>query len=67
MTPEEEQEFAKTFSHMIDALALIEKEKGEKGVIECPACNNDLQWTRAKINGHVWGKCKTENCLSWMQ
>lgn len=35
------------------------------GGCDDPKCKNELNYTRAKLNGHVWGKCKTDNCLSW--
>lgn len=36
-------------------------------VIECPECKGRLHLTQAAYNGHVWGKCETENCVSWME
>lgn len=49
------------------AFALIAEEKGPEGVVPCPVCAGSLQWTRAESNGHIWGKCETDGCLSWMQ
>lgn len=40
--------------------------KGSRGKIECPLCGNDLHYTVAGGNHHIWGKCTTEGCLSWM-
>jgi len=40
--------------------------KGIKGVIKCPACDGVLHYSIAECNGHIWGKCETENCLKWM-
>ena len=40
--------------------------KGATGVIECPACKGELSYSISGYNGHVWGKCKTDKCLSWM-
>lgn len=48
------------------ALSIISTRKENNGIIECPKCGGKLHYTRAS-NGHVWGKCETENCLSWMQ
>jgi hypothetical protein len=39
----------------------------KQGVIECPACKGKLHLSQAAYNGHVWGKCETEGCVSWMQ
>jgi hypothetical protein len=36
-------------------------------VIECPACKGRLHLTQAAYNGHVWGKCETADCVSWME
>lgn len=36
-------------------------------VIECPACKGRLHLSQAAYNGHVWGKCETEGCVSWME
>jgi hypothetical protein len=52
---------------MFEALKLIDEMPGNNGKIKCPKCGNDLHWTRASFNKHVWGKCKTDNCLLWMQ
>ncbi len=35
------------------------------GVIECPVCKGGLHYNIAD-NGHIWGKCSTDNCLAWM-
>lgn len=36
-------------------------------VIECPACKGRLHLSQAAYNGHVWGKCETKGCVSWME
>jgi hypothetical protein len=64
---EQKKEEGNHIKNIIKALTLIVKEEGNQGKIICPKCGNDLHWTRASSNKHVWGKCKTENCLSWMQ
>jgi hypothetical protein len=54
-------------------LPLISKVKSEhkgenwKGVEACPACSGNLHMTHSAYNGHVWGQCETEGCLSWME
>lgn len=53
--------------HIFNAYELIKVQPGQKGTIVCPACKGELEWRRASGNGHVWAKCKTENCLSWME
>lgn len=36
-------------------------------VIECPACAGRLHLTQSAYNGHVWGRCETKDCVSWME
>lgn len=40
---------------------------GKEEVVECPACKGKLHLSQSAYNGHVWGKCETEGCLSWME
>lgn len=36
--------------------------------IDCPACGTGkLHLSQAAYNGHVWGRCTTEGCVSWME
>jgi hypothetical protein len=70
MTQSEADEYEQGIADLIGYLAkcdqLIAKMPGGAGVIECPKCSNSLHWTRAS-NGHVWGKCKTDKCMGWME
>jgi hypothetical protein len=53
----------------IEAIRRIQKlkpERGTVGSIECPLCKGRLQYSVAKLNGHVWGRCETKDCLAWM-
>ncbi len=63
---EEGKRNAKRFRSMLDALDVIKEVKENQGKIICPECGGDLHF-RISLNGHVWGKCKTEGCLSWVQ
>lgn len=37
-------------------------------VVDCPVCKmGKLSLSQAAYNGHVWGKCSTPDCVSWMQ
>jgi transcriptional regulator with XRE-family HTH domain len=38
----------------------------KKGSIICPVCNKRLHYVKHS-NGHIWGKCETENCIQFMQ
>lgn len=40
---------------------------GKQEVIECPACKGKLHLSQSSYNGHVHGKCETEDCVSWME
>lgn len=45
----------------------LKKGKGGTGSIKCPCCEGGtLGYSVASINGHLWGKCSTENCVGWM-
>ena len=41
--------------------------RGIVGSVECPKCNGTLRYSVASLNGHLWGRCDTAGCLSWMQ
>lgn len=43
------------------------KGKSASEVLECPICKGKLHLSIAAVNGHVWGKCETENCVAWME
>jgi hypothetical protein len=49
------------------ALEAIRALPGDRGEINCPTCRGRLHWSRAAENGHVWGRCETEDCVSWIQ
>lgn len=51
---------------IMKALQEIKQKPKDRGSIICPECGGKLNYSRAKSNGHVWGKCETPNCLSWM-
>ncbi len=58
---------------MKTTLPLIAKVKAEhegkdwQGTERCPACGGTLHLTHSSYNGHVWGRCETTDCLSWME
>lgn len=44
------------------------KGSGGNGFIPCPVCKAGvLYYSVASCNGHMWGKCTTEKCVSWME
>lgn len=36
-------------------------------IIECPSCKGRLYLSQSSYNGHVRGRCETENCVSWIE
>jgi hypothetical protein len=60
----------KQFMTTIPLISRIKKEhkgKNWKGIEKCPVCEGKLHMTHSSYNGHVWGKCETENCLNWLE
>lgn len=37
------------------------------GVVVCPICSGNLHLSHAACNGHVHGKCETDDCVSFME
>lgn len=59
----------KRMDGFVEALRRIKaanKGRGEAGVVTCPECKGQLHFSIAKLNGHIWGKCETPDCLAWM-
>ncbi|MGD0022625.1 MAG: hypothetical protein ABSC54_10025 [Smithellaceae bacterium] len=69
----EVEESDRNFENMRKAFLLVTKIKKEQrgknwqGVEVCPVCGGKLHLTHAAFNGHVWGKCEIQHCLSWME
>lgn len=63
----------KHMKEFMRAQTLISKVKREhkgrdwRGIEVCPACGGKLHMSHARYNGHVHGKCETEDCLNWME
>lgn len=36
-------------------------------IVECPVCKGKLHLHQSAYNGHVYGKCGTAGCVSWME
>jgi hypothetical protein len=60
------EKFAKALP-IIKEIKKAHKGQNWKGAVKCPVCGGELVMTHASTNGHVWGCCKTEGCLSWME
>lgn len=58
---------------MLKTLPLVGRVKQEhsgqdwKGVEVCPICDGKLHLSHSSLNGHVWGKCETDDCVSWIE
>lgn len=69
----EEKFFEEMFARTMKCEPVIQKMKKEwygkdhNETVRCPICDGNLMLSHAGINGHVWGKCETENCVSWME
>jgi hypothetical protein len=38
------------------------------GKVACDVCKTgEIHLTMAAYNGHVWGKCTTDGCVSWLE
>ena len=70
---EDEAAIAAMILNFEKSLPLMAKVKAEhkgtnwRGIETCPVCQGNLHMTHAAINGHVWGKCETPNCLNWAE
>lgn len=42
---------------------------GDSGEIDCPVCGVGmaLQFSRSGYNGHIHARCKTADCVCWME
>lgn len=40
---------------------------GKTKIIECPCCKGKLHLSQSSYNGHVHGRCETDDCLNWME
>lgn len=50
------------------------KEKGYgvghsgRGEVDCPCCGvGRIAYSVASVNGHLWGRCSTRDCVAWME
>ena len=66
---ESESHLQKTLTAMkiVPEIKKLYKDKNWNGTRECPVCKGVLHLSHAAINGHVWGKCETADCVEWME
>jgi len=58
--------FEKIFP-VIEKIKTDNKGKNIKGSVICPICGEKLHWIHHATNGHVYGRCDTEDCVHWME
>lgn len=60
---------AKVLGALRHVSELVAGKRGIHGRTRCPVCGIDdaLHYSVASVNGHIWGKCETDDCVSWMQ
>jgi hypothetical protein len=63
---EKQEKDKKEIEYLSAAFRSINQLSGSGGMIDCPKCNGQLQWSRAG-NGHVHGQCASVGCMAWMQ
>jgi transcriptional regulator with XRE-family HTH domain len=56
------------FKYLSQAIKKIKEIKDKNiSIIECPKCGKSLHFSKNELNGHIWGKCETKDCLGWIQ
>jgi hypothetical protein len=41
---------------------------GGRGELPCPVCKvGTIGYSVASVNGHIWGRCSTKDCVAWME
>lgn len=66
----EHEHYMKLMLAAVDSVAAIRvdhKGKDWCGVVVCPICKGKLHVRHSGYNGHVWGKCETDGCVSWVE
>lgn len=61
-----EEKINNVVSAILEITNKYEEDKQLLGSITCPECGGELCYTIASSNKHIWGTCKTKNCLSWV-
>jgi hypothetical protein len=72
-----EKTLEKRFNDVIMALMEVQLDasyrgfkrgNGGNGEVKCPICPDGIiKYSVADLNGHIWGCCRTKNCVRWMQ
>lgn len=57
----------KKMSPLISKIKRIHRGITWQGIKICPICDGKLHIRHSGYNGHVWGKCETENCVCWAE
>jgi len=52
---------------VIDPIRKEHRGKNWAGTLDCPVCGKKLHVRHHGMNNHVWCKCETEDCVSWLE
>ena len=70
-SPEEEAIITDMLTYSVPLMVELKKQRKRgvvvNGVVECPKCHGQLDYTVSGYNGHTYGKCRTPNCLQWVE
>ncbi len=61
------EEHFKLVVPIIAAIKANNEGENTKGTVVCPICKGKLHWIHHAINGRVYGRCDTEDCVHWME
>lgn len=69
MTDDEANEWYAQFLRELPHWERLKKEhkRGSSGTCTCPRCGEECVWSIASVNGHLWAKCRTDGCVSFME
>lgn len=66
LLPDESFSVTRTLEALAAAKRHANKRRCIRETIPCPVCKGDLVYSVAS-NGHMWGKCRTEGCVEWIE
>jgi hypothetical protein len=52
---------------IIKRIKTVFRGKDWTGTEVCPVCGNKLHLRHSGYNGHMMGKCETQNCINWIE
>jgi hypothetical protein len=61
------EERVKLIVEAMQRIKSLNPARDSKGTIECPRCGGVLDYVVSATNGHIWGRCRAEKCLAWIE